>query len=69
MKDYSELAHKLRVKESRDNRALLDEAADAIDELSRQHASEFAKYLIDQTTVICTRDLPDFYHDFMEAAK
>ncbi len=35
MKDYANLIHALREKESRDNRALLDAAADAIEKLSK----------------------------------
>jgi hypothetical protein len=69
MKPYIKLARSLREKESRDNRDLLDAAANAIETLSKQSAAEFAKYLIDHVYVVNTYKLPDLYHDFMEARR
>lgn len=56
MTDYTSLVTALRTNESRDNRTLLDDAADAIDRLQRERdaaVNDFSKVIGDCPCNIC----------------
>lgn len=70
-KGYDALIEQLRGKKSRDNCALLDAAADAIESLENaavECIKAFGKYLIDVAPVHINKyDIPDLLIAFLEA--